>query len=291
VRVAWGVFGFLLAWAVGGQAAEIERLGPTNDQGRRLGYEYRLSGEIQAGDTGRLARLFEADAADPGSAVTALARARSVAGALHLELDSPGGDMEEAMRLGRWLRHRYGFAAVREADLCASACVLVLAGAVHRSTAGTVVVHRHTLESPSPARARETWQRVQESVRRYLRDMNVPGTLLDLALEAPPEKGRTLTREEKKRFLLSGWDPAAEEERTATLAEYFGTTSGEFRRWWAATEVTCGSEDLVERRAFTLELDSAGRDRAEAMRAAWRDCRWKAMRPMGRQSPDAPAFP
>jgi hypothetical protein len=59
------------------------------------------------------------------------------------------------------------------------------------------------------------------------------------------------------------------------------TTSGEFRRRWAATEVTCGSEDLVEMRAFKLELDPAGRARAEAMRAAWRDCRWKAMRAMG----------
>ncbi len=280
MRIAWVFFGVLLAWALGCQAAELERLGPTDARGRRLGYEYRLSGEIRPGDTGRLARLFEADAADPRSAVTALTRARSVAGALHLELDSPGGDMDEAMRLGRWLRSRYGFAAVKDGDACASACVLVLAGAVHRSTPGTVVVHRHTVDSASPARARETWQRVQDSVRGYLRDMNVPGTLLDLALEARPEKGRTLTREEKRRFLLWGWDPAAEEESTATLAEFFETTTSEYRRRWAATDATCGSEDLVERRAFTVELDPSARGRAEAMRAGWVDCRWKAMRAM-----------
>ena len=92
-----------------------------------------------------------------------------------------------------------------------------------------------------------------------------------------PRAARALTRKEKRRFLLDGWDPAAEEEQIATLASLYGVTSGEYRRRWARRETTCGSEDLLERQIFTLELNPGAPDRAEKMRSAWNDCRWKAM--------------
>ena len=92
--------------------------------------------------------------------------------------------------------------------MCASACVLVLAGAVNRLTPGSVVVHRHFFDSIEPLQAAKAWQRTQESIRTYLREVNVPGGLLDLALEAPPEGGRPLTLEEKREFVdlrIEGW--------------------------------------------------------------------------------------
>ncbi len=280
VRHRWAL-GFrisvLFALSAGSAAAEVERLGPTGSDGRRLGHAYGLTGEIRPGDTERLARLFDADAANPRSAVSVLRPARGVLGALDLQLDSPGGDIEEAIRLGRWLRATRGMATVEEGALCASACVLVLAGAVNRITPGTVVVHRHFFDSIEPLQAARAWQSTQESIRSYLREMNVPGGLLDLALEAPPEGGRPLTLEEKRRFLLSGWDPAAEEERIATLAGLYGITSGQFRRRWSETQAVCGAEGLVERRAFTLGLNPANRSRAAALLSDWNDCRWKAM--------------
>ena len=51
----------LFALSAGSAAAEVERLGPTDSDGRRLGHAYGLTGEIRPGDTKRLARLFDAD--------------------------------------------------------------------------------------------------------------------------------------------------------------------------------------------------------------------------------------
>ncbi len=140
-----------------------------------------------------------------------------------------------------------------------------------------MVVHRPYLGSATPAEARQAWLDLDASIRRYLARMNVPVGLADLALEEPPEGGRVLTRKEKRRFLLEGWDPAAEEEQIATLARLYGVTSGEYRRRWADTQTTCGSEGLLERQIFTLDLNPGAPDRAEKMHSAWRDCRWKAM--------------
>jgi hypothetical protein len=109
--------------------------------------------------------------------------------------------------------------------------------------------------------------------------MNVPVALADLALEVPPEGGRALTPEEKRSFLLEGWDPGADEERVGALARRYGLTSGEYRLRWHATVETCGTEALLERRIVTHQLDPrhAGFPLAEEMRTAWNECRWKAM--------------
>jgi hypothetical protein len=64
---------------------------------------------------------------------------------------------------------------------------------------------------------------------------------------------------------------------TERLERLFGITSGQFRRRWAGTQAACGSEELLERRIFTLELGPGAPDRGETMREAWNDCRWGAM--------------
>lgn len=273
---AWGLVALL---AVGGEgrAAELTRGGPPVADGGSLVLHYRLDGPIGGGDTERLERLYAEDEAQLGDMARVRPRVRAIIPPLLLQLDSPGGDPEEAMRLGRWLRRQGGAAEVRGGEQCASACVLVLAGAVRRTTAGAVVVHRLSLESAPPARARQAWLELDASIRRYLREMNVPAALADLALEVPPEGGRALTWAEKRRLLLEGWDPAAKEERIAALAALYGITSGQFRRRWALTQAACGSEELLERRIFTLELGPGAPDRGETMREAWNDCRWGAM--------------
>ena len=267
----------LLALGAEGLAGEVTRV-PSVDPARKSArLQLPARGAHRARRHAAVGPSLWADAADPGSAVTALAPARGLIGALDLELNSPGGETEEAMRLGRWLRRNRGGATVKSGELCASACVLVLAGAVRRTTPGAVVVHRPYLGSATPAQARQAWLDLDASIRRYLARMNVPVGLADLALEEPPDGGRVLTRKEKRRFLLDGWDPAAEEEQIATLARLYGVTSGEYRRRWQATQTLCGSEDLLERQIFTLDLNPGAPDRAEKMRSAWRDCRWKAM--------------
>jgi hypothetical protein len=242
--------------ALGGEAT---RQGPPGRDGRPLGHTYRLEGSIRPGDTERLAALFAADALDPESPVPAIAKGRGVLPLLVLELDSSGGDVGEAMRLGRWLRGKWGAAAVTGGRRCAGACVLVLVGAVARETPGEVVVERRHLDAG------------------YLSEMHIPAGLSTLALESGREGGRALTAEEKSAFLLEGWDLTAREERTAARARRYGLTSSEFRRRFAGTQVACGSEELVTRQVVTLELDPLGAVRAWRLWGDWYDCRWKAL--------------
>lgn len=249
----------LLAIGVEALGAEVTRQGPLGKDGRPLGHTYRLEGPIRTGDTGRLAALFEADLLNPESPVPAIAKGRGILPLLFLELDSAGGDTEEAMRLGRWLRGKWGGAGVMAGDRCVSACVLVLAGAVVRETAGEVVVPRQRFDAA------------------YLSEMHIPSGLSALALESGREGGRALTAEEKSRFLLEGWDLRAREERTAAQARRYGLTSGELRRRFAETQVACGTEERVNRQVVTLELDPLGSSRASALWGDWYECRWKAM--------------
>ena len=249
----------LLMIAIDALGGEVTRQGPPGKDGRPLGHTYRLEGPIQPGDTERLAALFEADALNPESPVPAIAKGRGVLPMLVLELDSSGGDMEEAMRLGRWLRGKWGGAAVMAGDRCVSACVLVLAGAVVREAAGDVGVQRQPFDAA------------------YLSEMHIPSGLSALPLESGRGGGRALTAEEKSRFLLEGWDLRAREERTAAQARRYGLTSSELRRRFAETQVVCGTEELVDRQVATLELDPLGSARAWALWGAWCDCRWRAM--------------
>lgn len=242
--------------AVGG---EVSRKGPPGKDGRPLGHTYRLEGPIRPGDTERLAALFEADALDPESPVPAIAKGRGVLPMLVLELDSSGGDRGEAMRLGRWLRGKWGGAAVMRGNRCAGACVLVLAGAVARETPGEVVVALRHLDAG------------------YLSEMHIPAGLSTLAVESGREGGRILTTEEKSGFLLDGWDLRAREERTAAQARRYGLTSSEFRRRFDETQVVCGTKELVNRQVVTLELNPLGAGRGWGLWGAWYDCRWKAM--------------
>jgi hypothetical protein len=206
-----------------------------------------------------LAALFEADALNPDSPVPAIAKGRGVLPLLVLELDSSGGDRGEAMRLGRWLRGKWGAAAVMRGSRCAGACVLVLAGAVARETPGEVVVDRRHLDAD------------------YLSEMHIPTGLSTLVPAYGGDGGRALTTEEKSGFQLEGWDLRARDERTAAQARRYDLTSSELRRRFAETQVVCGTEELVDRQVATLELDPLGSARAWGLWGAWCDCRWKAM--------------
>ena len=65
-----------------------------------------------------------------------------------VELDSPGGDVEAAMEIGRIFRKERVWVLLPTSAVCFSACVLVLAGSVNRLIFGKVGIHRPYLEVP-----------------------------------------------------------------------------------------------------------------------------------------------
>lgn len=144
---------------------------------------------------------------------------------------SPGGDIAEALKIGRLVKQLYMSVSVgREAGYCASACFIIFASSVDRDTSpGLVGIHRPYLSreslrslSPSAAEAAET--AALQDAEQYLRDLRVRGNLVDLMLEQASTEIHWLSEDEfmhqmgrrpawYEEFLIArcGCDKAAEE--------------------------------------------------------------------------------
>jgi hypothetical protein len=148
-----------------------------------------LRGEIRAGDYSKIQRLI-------GS------------GVMHIDLISPGGDLTEAMKIGRLVRSHFieteapkffknlvggsflgngvnGDRACEGPDcVCASACFFVWAAGVDRE--GTAVgLHRPSFRSDydgTAADAELQYARAVKEARDYLEEMEVPTGYVDLLM-------------------------------------------------------------------------------------------------------------
>jgi ATP-dependent protease ClpP protease subunit len=176
---------------------------------------FELNGEIKPGMETAFERFVEEDLS------------RESRSGLTMFVNSIGGDMEAAMKIGFILREQQARVVVREGASCASACVFVLAGGVDRDAQGVVIIHR-------PYRATSVvlgWQEAQRqyeirnaTIRTYLQRMNVSPALLDAMNSIAPEDFRTLPAEDLKLYGLAGRDPVYQEELYAGEARRLGIT-------------------------------------------------------------------
>lgn len=137
--------------------------------------EIRLHGQIVTGDVDRLLRVFSS---------FDIARVPLP----QINLASPGGEVEEALRLGQLIRS----ARVRvlvEGE-CASACFFVFAAAVERASSESAVflLHRPFFEPSRFAEldsqdAQDEYTRLERAVRAYLKAIRVPQHLVDSMMQ------------------------------------------------------------------------------------------------------------
>lgn len=179
-------------------------------RGEEICLALSLVGKIEAGDTRKLQQEV---ARVQGVISTHIAKARVAL----VFLESPGGNMNEAMSLGRFLRANQVSTHVAHGDTCASACVLVLAAGVKRLPAGDVVVHSfyspEVLGTNDFAKAEKAYERMSAAVALYLREMRVSGQLLDEMIRVPHFTSRKLELEELVRLGLLGIDPVYAQAR------------------------------------------------------------------------------
>jgi hypothetical protein len=164
---------------------------------------------------------------------------------IRIILDSGGGDIASAMRVGRRLRALNSNISVNFNEQCHSACAVILASGVFRRANGRVGVHRPYFVALDH---RETRQQVTARLNRlnaelaaYFQEMGQPAALLDAMRAVPPNQIRILSSAELQHFMLSGDDPAYEERELARAAHWFGTTSAELRRRRQLADEMCGS--------------------------------------------------
>jgi hypothetical protein len=191
--------------------------------------EIRLTGTITAKDAAE---------------ITAVAgRMNETTGNLTIVLDSPGGDVNAAMAIGRLLRRVQGTAVVPPRATCASACVLVLAGGVNRRHLnGRVGIHSPYDPTDLPAdyaAAKKKLDSIRKAVSAYLEEMNVAPALFDEMLRTPSHQIKYLDFFELERFGIVAQDPAFVMAHDAELAREHGIPLAEVLRRKALRDKHC----------------------------------------------------
>lgn len=127
-------------------------------------------------------------------------------------IDSTGGSVIAAMKIGRLLRQERGSVMIE--GVCFSACVFVLAGAVDRVVfpPGKVGIHRPYLVSVA-SDARHEIERALRLMRDYLREMDVSPQLADDMIAVEPEDNRILSTSQLAAYGLVGVDRAEKQHR------------------------------------------------------------------------------
>jgi hypothetical protein len=124
-----------------------------------------------------------------------------------LDLDSAGGQIEEAIRAGDYIAESRWTIWVREDAICHSACVLILGAGDRRVIAGTVGIHRIIrMSSTATTRAELSAElnAVYQRVRAYLERNGVSVAVADLMMAVPNRRLRLLTSDELRLYGLDG---------------------------------------------------------------------------------------
>ena len=152
-----------------------------------------------------------------------------------VELNSPGGDVVEAIGIGRVIYRHAAMTLVRPRQECVSACVFILmAGAVHTPIGALVGVHKPMLvawRNMSYAEAKVKYDGLMLYLRDYFRELGVSDSAYDIMMHTGSDDMHYFTWWEMDELGLRGEGPAwgaRLAERQAAAADQ------EARRNWAA---------------------------------------------------------
>lgn len=109
-----------------------------------------------------------------------------------VSLNSPGGSLDDAMKMAKLIRERQLATEVLDGALCASSCPLLLAGGETRTVAPSAAVGVHqfyaaTKADAAPEQVMADAQMTTARISRHLTDMGVDPALWLHALDTPPQ--------------------------------------------------------------------------------------------------------
>jgi hypothetical protein len=190
-----------------------------------------------------------------------------------LDIDSAGGQVEDAIRAGDFIAASRWTIWVREDSICHSACVFLLSAGDVRRIAGNVGIHRIIrMSSTATTRAElnAELQVVHGRVRDYLQRNGASVAVADLMMAVPNRSLRMLSEEELLRFGLDGVNPAQDDLDRLRLQR------------------ECGMDFVARRDAFARAFDRKCRgpvDELEELNA----CGLSLRRSFGFPDADCPA--
>lgn len=150
-----------------------------------------LTGTIDRGSAVR----FEQEMADLGEY------------AERVELNSPGGSVQDALEISKLIRDAGLVTSVKDGALCASSCPLILAGGEERLAGKKAAIGVHQIYTPAGPRLSADQeisgtQATTAAINRHLKTMDVDPALWLHALETPPRQLYYLNNEELEAYRL-----------------------------------------------------------------------------------------
>ncbi|GGK10617.1 hypothetical protein [Luteimonas terricola] len=131
-----------------------------------------------------------------------------------LDIDSSGGQVEDAIKAGDAIGASGWTIWVREGASCHSACVLILGAGDVRMISGPVGIHRiirMSSTATSRAQLNEELQAVYGRVKEYLARNGVAVAVADMMMAVPNRNLRLLTADELLEYGLDGTNPAQDD--------------------------------------------------------------------------------
>jgi hypothetical protein len=196
-----------------------------------------IDGDILAGSASTLAKGF----------VEAERRNSAVAGCRlkHIDINSKGGDVEEALAMGRMIRAKELDTRVEPTGRCLSSCVLILGAGVWRMGGLNVGIHRPYFTALDPSLSVSEIRRMREQtiaqMKAYAAEMDFSVALIDDMIAIPPEQIKMLTQDDQAKYRLNQQDANYDERQIARAAQDYGLTSSEYRRRDATATRQCGN--------------------------------------------------
>jgi len=170
---------------------------------RNAANELTISGKIERGDTEKFYSFLRENRRD------------ALFGFSTIELDSPGGDVIEAMKLAQAIKEFYPDIYV--SGTCTSSCVLLwLAGGQHVMTkVQTIGIHRPYFEKEYFAKlpmheAEVQYDKLSEQFKSYVLKQGLPQSIYEKLISTPSDKIYWLTVDD---YILIGISPPAYNER------------------------------------------------------------------------------
>lgn len=118
-------------------------------------------------------------------------------------LDSIGGSVPEAIKMGRLLREAGFDALVPASSICQGSCVYLLAAGRAKTVRGHVGIHRPYFANGDSAQANAAGNASRYSPASYLREMNVANSLLEDMQKIAPAQMRVLSAQELSGYRLN----------------------------------------------------------------------------------------
>lgn len=193
-----------------------------------------ISGRISADDGARFDAALQKIIADPKAFHTI---GDGKAPFILVDLNSPGGDLAAAMKIGRLIHDKAILVRVKSGQTCASACVFILIAGLSRTVVypAAIALHRPRSSSESFSSlpigdAVGSYEAMAEVAKKYFAAMGGNPRAFDIIMTTPSDKAYVLTDREITDLGMRGESAAFQEVDLASQVKEFGQRGAAFFR-------------------------------------------------------------